>query len=262
MVTERIKPMPKKIISIINQKGGVGKTTTSINFACGLARENYHVLLIDLDPQAHSTACLKIEPENYKYAIHDVLVNKINIQEAILKTQINKLDLIPSNIRLDKAEQLLTPEMFKETRLHKAISNLDYDFIIIDCRPTLGTLTVNALYSSDFIIVPCEMARYSLDGFADLMDTIENVKNDNLEQKNFIRVLLNKVDSRKKISIGWVTEQLEPYQELLFETKIRQNEALNQAHMAQEPIFIFKPNSAGAEDYENLTKEFLKICHL
>ncbi len=252
----------KKIIAVINQKGGVGKTTTSINFAAGLAQKGQKVLLIDLDPQAHSTIGLGIEPDSYKLAIHDVLVNKQKIGETILKTQVTNLDLVPSHIRLDRAEQQLTPEMFKETRLNKAIRNLDYDFIVIDCRPTLGTLTINALYASNFILVPCEMSRYALDGFSDLMDTVEHVKNGvEIEKENFIRILLTKVDTRKSVTNEWILDQLEPYKELLFNTKIRQNEALNQAHIAMEPIFTFKSNSAGAEDYNQLTNEFLKLCH-
>ena len=251
----------KKIIAVINQKGGVGKTTTSINFSAGLAREGQRVLLIDLDPQAHSTIGLGIEPGTYERAIHDVLINKKNIRDAILSTQIDNLDLAPSHIRLDRAEQQLTPEMFKESRLHKAIRNLNYDFIIIDCRPTLGTLTVNALYACNFIVVPCEMARYSLDGFSDLMETIDSVKNsEEADNQNLIRILLTKFDSRKNITNDWVLEQLEPYQNLLFKTKIRQNEALNQAHIAQEPIFKFKSKSPGAQDYQQLTKEFLNLC--
>ncbi len=252
-----------KIISIINQKGGVGKTTTSINFACSLAMEKYSVLLIDLDPQAHSTVGLGIEPRSFEFGIQDVLLNKKNIKDTILSSQIKKLDIVPSNIHLDRAEQLLTPEMFKETRLDKAIRNLDYDFIIIDCRPTLGTLTINALYSCNFVIVPCEMARYSLDGFADLMETIETVKNNgDFKKRDFIRVLLNKFDKRKTITNEWVLDQLKPYKELSFNAKIRQSESLNQAHMAQEPIFLFKANSTGVEDYKTLTKEFLKLCQI
>ena len=251
-----------KIIAVTNQKGGVGKTTTSINFSAGLAREGHRVLLIDLDPQAHSTIGLGIEPGSYDQAIHDVLVNKRNIRDVTLETRIQNLSLVPSHIRLDKAEQQLTPEMFKESRLHKAIRDLDYDFIVIDCRPTLGTLTVNALYACDFILVPCEMARYALEGFADLMETIENVKNgDAVEKEGFVRILLTKLDSRKSVSNDWVMAQLEPHKALLFATRIRQNEALNQAHMATEPIFSFKSNSPGAEDYEQLTREFLHLCH-
>ncbi|WP_028322560.1 ParA family protein [Desulfatiglans anilini] len=252
----------KKIIAVINQKGGVGKTTTSINFAAGLARQGHRVLLIDLDPQAHSTIGLGIEPGTYKLAIHDVLINKQKIGDTILKTTVQNLDLVPSHIRLDRAEQQLTPEMFKESRLNKALQNLDYDFIVIDCRPTLGTLTINALYASNFILVPCEMSRYSLDGFADLMETVEHVKNgEEIAKENFIRILLTKVDTRKSVTNEWILEQLEPYKNMLFNTKIRQNEALNQAHIAMEPIFTFKSNSSGAEDYTQLTHEFLQLCH-
>lgn len=250
----------KKIIAVINQKGGVGKTTTSINIAAGLAMQGNRTLLIDLDPQAHSTIGVGIELGSYKLAIHDVLLNKEKIGNVILKTQVDNLDLVPAHIKLDRAEQQLTPEMFKESRLNKAIRNLDYDFIVIDCRPTLGTLTINALYASNFIIVPCEMSRYALDGFSDLMDTVEHVKNgEEIEKSDFIRILLTKVDTRKSVTNDWILEQLKPYENLLFETKIRQNEALNQAHIATEPIFTFKSNSAGAEDYNQLTNEFLKL---
>lgn len=253
----------KKIISVINQKGGVGKTTTSINFASGLALEGYQVLLIDLDPQAHSTIGMGIDPGAYKDAIHDLLLKRKNIQDVIIKTAVPNLSIIPSHIRLDRAEQLLTPEMFKESRLHKALAGLNsnFDFVVIDCRPTLGTLTINALYACDFIIVPTEMARYALEGFADLIETIDNVKNNKgAEKDDFIRILFTKFDARKSVTIDWVMDQLNEYKSLVFQTKIRQNEALNQAQIAQEPIFVFKPSSNGAEDYKQLTSEFLKIC--
>lgn len=251
----------KKIIAIINQKGGVGKTTTSINLSCGLAMKGFRVLLIDFDPQGHSTISYGFNSDGFQYAIHDVLINKRNIKEVILKTKIKNLDLVPATLRLDKAEQQLTIEMFKETRLHKAIRNLDYDFIIIDCRPTLGTLTVNAIYACNFCIVPCELSRLSLEGFSDLMDTIENVKpGDELELKNFIRILLTKYDARKTVAIDWVMTQLAEYKHLIFDTKIRQDEAINHAIMAQEPIYLIKANSRGAEDYQNLTKELIKLC--
>ena len=250
-----------KVIAIANQKGGVGKTTTSINFSTGLALAGPRVLLIDLDPQAHSTIGLGVEPGSYDQAVHDALVNRRNIREIVLDTSVPNLFLAPSNIRLDKAEQQLTPEMFKESRLHKAIRNLDYDFIVIDCRPTLGTLTINALYACNFIIVPCEMAMYALEGFSDLMETIENVKNtDDSDPQSFVRILLTKFDSRKTKTNTWVMEQLAPYREILFNTKIRQNEALVQSQIAKKPINSYDPSTHGAHDYEALTKEFLNLC--
>lgn len=249
------------MIAITNQKGGVGKTTTAINFSCGLSRKGKRVLLVDLDPQAHATIGLGVEPGSFQLAIHDVLVNKRGIGEVVLSTRFEGLFLAPSHIRLDRAEQQLIPEMYRESILQRAMEGLDFDFIVIDCRPTLGILTVNALKACDFIIVPCEIARYSLEGFADLMDTIATVKSaDGFEVERQVRILLTKYDSRKSVSIEWVMQQLEPFRDMVFETRIRQNEALNQAHMAMEPIFQFKPNSFGAEDYRQLTEEFLKLC--
>ena len=251
--------MNKNIIAIINQKGGVGKTTTSINFAAGLARQKKKTLLIDLDPQAHSTVGLGIEPESFTASITDVLTKKKPIREAILPTRTEGLFIVPSHIRLDKIEQQLAPELFRETFLKKAIDNLDFDYIVIDCRPTLGTLTINALYAANFIIIPCEMGRYALDGFADLMETIEHVKNDDFSKADFIRILMTKYDIRNKVSNDWVFQQLEPFKHLIFNTYIRRNEALNQSQMAQESIFDFKADSFGSKDYEQLINEFLSL---
>jgi len=251
--------MNKNIIAIINQKGGVGKTTTSINFAAGLARQGKKTLLVDLDPQAHSTIGLGIEPESFTTSISDVLAKKKSIKDTILKTKVENLFIVPSHIRLDKVEQQLSPELFRETVLKKALNTINFDYIVIDCRPTLGTLTVNALYAANFIIVPCEIGRYALDGFSDLMETIENVKNGDIAKTDFIRILLTKYDVRNKVSNDWVFQQLEPYQNLIFSTHIRRNEALNQSQMAQESIFEFKADSIGAQDYEQLINEFLSL---
>ncbi len=127
--------MPR-VIAITNQKGGVGKTTTAINFSCGLSRKGNRVLLVDLDPQAHATIGLGVEPGSYELAIHDVLVNKRDIGEVVLGTRFEGLFLVPSHIRLDRAEQQLIPEMYRESILQRAMVGADYDFIVIDCRPT------------------------------------------------------------------------------------------------------------------------------
>jgi chromosome partitioning protein len=250
--------MTQTIVAIINQKGGVGKTTTSINLVCGIAMLGRKVLLVDLDPQAHSTIVLGSRPDSCSATIQDVLLKGVAVRDIIVSTGIDNLYLAPSSIHLDKAEQLLIPEMFRETRLSNALSGLDYEFIVIDCRPTLGILSVNALYASNIVLIPCETARFSLEGFSDLLDAINIVKMSNqTTSERILRILFCKFDSRKAISNQWVMKQLEPYRSMLFMTHIRQCEALNQAHMAKESIFTFKPNSHGAEDYASLVKEFL-----
>jgi chromosome partitioning protein len=251
----------KKNVAVVNQKGGVGKTTTSINLSSGLALAGKRVLLVDMDPQAHSTIGLGLEPGSYEKALDDVFAQKASLGETILETQVKNLFIAPSRIHLDRTEQELSTALFRESLLAKAISDLNFDFIIIDCRPTLGTLTINAIFASTFIVVPCEMSRYSLDGFADLMETIDVVKGRSLDKREFVRILLTKFDARNKVSNEWVMTQLNGgFSEFLFNTKIRKNEALNQAHMAMEPIFSFKADSAGAEDYDQLTKELLSLC--
>jgi chromosome partitioning protein len=250
--------MTQIIVAIINQKGGVGKTTTSINLACGIAMLGRKVLLVDLDPQSHSTIVLGSRPDSCSATIQDVLLKGVAVRDIIVSTGIDNLYLAPSSIHLDKAEQLLIPEMFRETRLSNALSGLDYDYIVIDCRPTLGILSVNALYASNIVLIPCETARFSLEGFSDLLNAINLMKMSNqTTSERILRILFCKFDSRKAISNQWVMKQLEPHRTMLFMTHIRQCEALNQAHMAKESIFTFKPNSHGAEDYASLVKEFL-----
>jgi len=250
----------RKIVAIINQKGGVGKTTTSINLSAGVAMEGHRVLIIDLDPQAHSTIGLGVEPSDHKTAIHDVLLDEKKMNDMVTATAVENLFLLPSHITLDRIEQQLVSELFRETYLHNALDGVEHDFIFIDCRPALSILTINALYACDFIIVPCEMGRYALDGFSDLMETIRHVKKvKKWEEESYIRILLNKFDVRNKVTNEWVLEQLEPFKNLLFKSIVRRTEAINQAHIAREPIFLFKPRSQGGEDFSALVKEFLEL---
>jgi chromosome partitioning protein len=253
--------MKQTIVAVINQKGGVGKTTTAINLGHGLAILGKKVLLIDLDPQAHSTIVLAPNRVPFTLTIQDVLIDRRDIRHAVIRTSIDNLDLVPSHINLDRAEHLLIPEMFRETRLSQALTGMDYDFILIDCRPTLGILSINALYACGIVLIPCETARFSLEGFADLLNTVKVLKKGKDESEQLLlRILLCKFDPRKAISNDWVLKQLETHKTILFKTRIRQCEALNQAHITKESIFIFKRNSHGAEDYMNLGKEFLELC--
>jgi chromosome partitioning protein len=253
----------KKIIAVANQKGGVGKTTTSINLSAALAISGYRVLLIDLDPQAHSTINLGIDPFTQTHTINDVMLKKQKIINAIIETSTKNLEFVPANIRLDKGEQLLNTEFFKEGRLHNAIENLDYDLIIIDCRPTLGTLTINALYASNFVLVPCEMAPFSLEGFVDLLDTIDQITlNEGAKNQKEIRVLLTKFLITDKKVNEWVLKELEPHSEILFKTRIRKSTALTQAQTEKKTIFEYEKGGRGAEDYNNLRKELLEICQI
>jgi chromosome partitioning protein len=254
----------QKIIAVINQKGGVGKTTISINLAAGLAQTGYNTLLVDLDPQAHSTIGLGIEPGSYDYDIHNVLVHKKKVRDVIMPTGIDGLFLAPASIHLDKAEWDLFKMFRSERFLHRAVRNLAYDFVVLDCRPTLGTLTINAVYSSDYVLVPCTTSRFSLEGFADLLETYEMVKND--EEKDGpaahdLRIVVNMLDPRKTIMRDWMFEELRPYQDMLLQTIIRQDDAINKAQAVGLLVIRFQPNSHGAIDFNLLTKEFLGLCH-
>lgn len=249
-----------KKISIINQKGGTGKTTTSINLAAGLSLEGKKVLLIDLDPQAHSTLGIGIDHEKIEFSTYDILVTKEDIKKAIIPSYIKNLDIIPSHIKLASGAEQIYSKMFRESILDNALKRLKdaYDFIIIDCPPALGVLTTNAVYTSDFMIIPCQMSRYSLDGLADLLDTIEVVKN-NTEKKEgpYYGILLTMFDKRNTVTNEYILKQLEPYKELIFDTVIMKNEALNQSQITQQSIFDFEPKSIGAQNYRDLTREVL-----
>ncbi|MBA3016107.1 MAG: ParA family protein [Proteobacteria bacterium] len=251
----------KKIIAIINQKGGVGKTTTSLYLSRGLAQSGKKVLLIDLDPQAHSTISLGYDPHEMKYGIHDVLLRRLHLKEAILPTEITNLSLVSSHIRLDKAELELIHDPLGATKLKNTLKKLDadFDFIVIDCRPTLGTLTYNALFACHMAIVPCDVSRYSLEGMLDLMDTIRNIE-EGLNSDFIIKVLLNRFDSRKKVSNDWFLQQLDNHRGLLLNTFIRVCEPLNQAHMTNASVLNIDPKSSGALDYKQLTHEILSLC--
>jgi len=252
------------IIAIINQKGGTGKTTTTINLGAGLAYQGYRTLLVDLDPQGHTTIGIGLEMDSSKESMAEVMsIPKKSVMEVVQPTYIPGLWLAPAHIRLARAAEMAYTRVFREAILAQALNGADYDFIIIDCPPSLGMLTTNSLYACNFIIIPCQISRYSLDGLADLLTTIETVKGldmNELFQGEHFRILLTMFDRRNRVTNEYILEQLRPYQEKTFTTLIMKNEALNQAQIAQKSIFDFDPKSSGAQDYQQLTEEFLELC--
>lgn len=249
------------IIAIVNHKGGVGKTTTAINLSAGLSFRGYKTLLIDLDPQSHATNGLLELPRDQK-TVNDILTTKRGeYPEAILATSIPNLSLIPSNIKLAVSAEHLYMRSFRERLLKDYLDTItrSFHFIIIDCPPSLSILTFNAIYAADWILIPTSPGRYSLDGIADLFNTIEELRG-----KTFSKFLLliTMFDTRTTATNEFIREQLTPYENILLKTVIHRTEALNQSQIAQQDIFTFKRDSKGAEDYKKLTEEILKLCRV
>jgi chromosome partitioning protein len=251
------------IVAIINQKGGTGKTTSAVNLGAALAYQGFRTLIVDLDPQGHTTVGIGIDPDALTASMAEVLtVPKTSISEVVVPTYILGLDVAPATIHLARAAEQVYSRVFREAILAQSLKEADYDFVLIDCPPSLGILTTNSLYACDFIVIPCQISRYSLDGLADLLNTIEAVKNlsiEDLYQGDMYRILLTMFDKRNRVTNEYILEQLKPYREKTFDTVIMKNEALNQAQIAQKAIFDFEPRCSGAQDYLQLTLEFLEI---
>ena len=249
--------------AVLNQKGGTGKTTTAVNLGAALAYQGYRTLLVDLDPQGHTTIGLGIEPETIRESMCDVMtVPKKRIQDVAMNTYILGLDVAPATIHLARAAEQVYTRVFREAILANALKEVDYDFVLIDCPPSLGVLTTNSLYACDFIVIPCQISRYSLDGLADLITTIETVKDlepEELFKGDLFRVLLTMFDRRNRVTNEYILDQLKPYREKTFHTFIMKNEALNQAQITQKAIFDYDPKCSGAQDYLQLTLEFLDL---
>jgi chromosome partitioning protein len=251
------------VVAILNQKGGTGKTTTTINMSAALAFQGYRTLMVDLDPQGHTTIGIGVEPESFTESMAEVMtVPRKSVTDVVRGTYIPGLDVAPAHISLARAAEQVYTRVFREAILAQALKAADYDFILIDCPPSLGVLTTNSLYACDFIIIPCQISRYSLDGLADLLTTIETVKGlgtEELFQGDHFRILLNMFDKRNRVTNEYILDQLRPYRDKTFSTMIMKNEAINQAQIAQKAIFNYEPKCSGSQDFHQLTLEFLEI---
>lgn len=248
-----------KVIAIANQKGGVGKTTTSVNLSACLGELGQRVLLIDIDPQGNATSGLGIDKGKIEKSIYDVLVDDIPIKDTVIGTEVDNLKVLPATIQLAGAEIELVASMSRETKLKKAIDKIknEYDFIIIDCPPSLGLLTINSLTAANSILVPIQCEFYALEGLSQLLKTITLIQ-DNLNQDLVLEgVVLTMFDSRTNLSGQVVQEVKNHFQQKVFKTIIPRNVRLSEAPSFGRPVIKYDPKSKGAEVYYNLAKEVL-----
>lgn len=249
-----------KIISIANQKGGVGKTTTAINLACSLAVLDYKTLLIDCDPQANATTGNGFDLRNLQLSVYDCLVNEQEIKKAILETETPNLHLLPSDLDLVGAEIELINHPNREKKLAQLLEEIraDYQFIIIDCSPSLGLITLNALTASDSVIIPVQCEYFALEGLGKLLNTIKIVQtklNPNLEIEG---ILMTMYDGRLRLSNQVVEEVKNHFEDTIFQTIIHRNTRLGEAPSLGKPVLLYDADSTGAINYLNLAKEILQ----
>ncbi len=249
-----------RIIAVINQKGGVGKSTTAINLAAALGEKGKQVLLVDLDPQGNSSSGLGIEKTLVKNCIYDVLLNDVSIEEAIIPDIYPDLDIVPATINLAGAEVELVSEMARENRLKEAVGAVrgKYDYILIDCPPSLGLLTINALVAADKLLIPIQCEFYALEGVTKLLESMKRVKTRLNPTLDIFGVLLTMYDNRTTLSKQVVEEVQGYFGKLVFNTLIPRTVKLSEAPSFGMPITEYDPHGKGAICYQELAKEVIE----
>jgi len=248
-----------RVIAIANQKGGVGKTTTAINVSACLAESGYRTLLVDIDPQANATSGLGVDPNEVDLTIYEALIEEINLDEALMATTVPGLDMIPSHIRLTGAELEMVSMIGREKKLQQAMEPLRdrYDYVLVDCPPSLGLLTLNTLTAADSVMIPIQCEYYALEGLGKLLNTIRLVQKHLNPHLVIEGVLMTMYDGRLNLSRQVAEEAQKYFADKVYKTKIMRNVRLGEAPSFGRPIIQYDILSTGAENYISLTKEII-----
>ncbi|KPL57872.1 ParA family protein [Rossellomorea vietnamensis] len=246
-----------RIVAVTNQKGGVGKTTTSVNLGACLAYIGKKVLLVDIDPQGNATSGVGVEKGDVQQCIYDVLVDDVDVKDTIKQSKVENLSIVPATISLAGAEIELVPTISREVRLKKALEKVkdEFEYIIIDCPPSLGLLTINALTASDAVVIPVQCEYYALEGLSQLLSTVRLVQKHLNHDLMIDGVLLTMLDARTNLGIQVIEEVKKYFQDKVYRTIIPRNVRLSEAPSHGEPIIIYDAKSRGAEVYLELAKE-------
>ncbi len=249
-----------KIVAVANQKGGVGKTTTTVNLGCALAMQGKRVLLVDADPQGNCTSGLGVDRKKLTASLYNVLIEALPASEAVVSTGVAGLELLPTTIQLAGAEVEMAPMEDRELIMKAALSPLraDYDYVMIDCPPSLGLITVNALSAADSVLIPIQCEYYALDGLSQLMHSLNLLRRKLNPSLKVEGILMTMFDARTNLSLQVVEEVRKHFQREVYSTIIPRNVRLSEAPSFGQPIMIYDPKSRGSEVYQDLAREVMQ----